>query len=112
MPRSTKIRSIPCPFANRGCNVLFTNKSGLTNHLRTHRRPAAAPATSPTPTSPHDGLPFQGPDEDSDVEMYPAEPDGTHQGPTQENTETQQERILHHPLINGSYFPAFFQVTI
>jgi hypothetical protein len=37
MPRTIKRRNIPCP--DKGCTQTFSNRAGLSNHLRTQRVP-------------------------------------------------------------------------
>ena len=37
MPRSFKVRYIPCPV--KSCNCQFTNQGGLKNHIRMHHTP-------------------------------------------------------------------------
>jgi len=81
-----------------GCDRLFSNHSGLNNHLNTHRRPQPDPDTeseSNSPTAPtaqdnneyHDLPPLV---LDEDNEPYESSPKPTPQANT-----------THHPFING-----------
>jgi hypothetical protein len=93
MPRSFRPRNIPCPV--NGCNLFFTNRSGLRNHARVHR-PFRRPAVPPAPASdlpsilPHDSKPPSG--HNFVPPLTPPPPDDPH---------ISEETVYIHPLING-----------
>ena len=97
MPRSFKVRYIPCPV--KSCTRQFTNQGGLKNHIRIHRTPQAnqdLPAHQPPVHD--DNIPV-------DIEEDAQEPNHP---PNPERVE--KEKITYHPLINGtlSHGPCLF----
>ena len=90
MPRSFKVRYIPCPV--KSCTRQFTNQGGLKNHIRMHRTPQADP-----------DLPaHQHPMNDNGVlgnnnVLFDQEPQN--HAPNLEGLE--KEQVTYHPLING-----------
>jgi hypothetical protein len=95
MPRSFKVRHIPCPV--KSCTRQFTNQGGLKNHVRIHRTPKKNPE-----------LPHQQPmNDDIDIDDYdilddndvPVDPE--HQNHPQNPEKATKEKVTHHPLING-----------
>ena len=91
MPRSIRPRNIPCPVD--GCNLFFTNRSGLRNHVRVHR-PLRRPAVHPTAILDSPPI-YRDSSEPPEVPLIqppsPPPPDGLHPG----------ETCRFHPLING-----------
>jgi hypothetical protein len=96
MPRSFKVRYIPCPV--KPCTRQFTNQGGLKNHIRTHRTPKAnqdLPAHQP-PLNNNDIL------VDNDVLVDPE-----HHDPPPNPEKVPKEKVTYHPLINGR-LPHFY----
>lgn len=108
--RTVQPRSIAC--THPGCTRLFTNHSGLNNHLRVHQRPTVN-------------------DSDSEVEGYPAiinhedpDPQDLPQTPELQENNPGPEAVAYlprndlattHPLLNGkrpSQSPKFFFVKL
>jgi hypothetical protein len=86
MPRSFKVRYIPCPV--KTCTRQFTNQGGLKNHIRMHRRPQTEQVQQLEPARHEEDVP---------VDMENIQDDHVHP-PTSEGT---KEKVAHHPLING-----------
>jgi len=94
MPRSFKVRYIPCPV--KSCTRQFTNQGGLKNHIRMHRKPQANPVHQPA---------FNEHEQDVPVDIQ------QHEDVQEEGLEdldhpltrdgTAREEITYHPLING-----------
>jgi hypothetical protein len=92
MPRSFKVRYIPCP--EKTCTRQFTNQSGLKNHIRTHRTPKANP-NRPAPQPPIN-------DNNNDIlvdDDVLVDPEHLNPPPNPENDP--REKVTYHPLING-----------
>jgi hypothetical protein len=88
MPRSFKVRYIPCPV--KTCTRQFTNQGGLKNHIRMHRKPQNEQVQQQP-----------GYEEDIPVDMQniqDLEPDDQVH-PL--NSERAKEKVAHHSLING-----------
>lgn len=95
MPQTIRPRNIPCTIQN--CNGVFANRSGLANHLRTHRKPRANPPDIPAQVVPDllDGR-F--------VEDFPMA-DPLQEEPQMPDRPTNGcEKVEYHPLINGMSF--------
>ncbi|KAI0669172.1 hypothetical protein C8Q78DRAFT_1070790 [Trametes maxima] len=98
-------RTLPCPFASKGCTRLFSDHSGLTRHVNATHRP-------PPPSAP--GHPQRyaavstGPDS-SELAPSPMDPatsasrgtDNHPDGSNPEPTMTAPPRVEYHPLLNG-----------
>ena len=100
MPRSFKVRYIPCPI--KSCTRQFTNQGGLKNHIRMHR----------TPQANHD-LPAHQPPVNEDNILLDIEQDAQELGPADldhpPNPEkSTKETVTYHPLINGAPEPILF----
>jgi hypothetical protein len=100
MPRSFKVRYIPCPV--QSCTRQFTNQGGLKNHIRMHR----------TPQSNRDLRAHQPPLKvDVNINKDAQEPHPEHQNHPQNPEKVAKEKITYHPLINGMsllfYSPKF-----
>lgn len=103
MPRSVKIRSISCLFAAQGCTALFANRGGLSNHLRTHRRPTAGPSLkSPSPTPVFDEPLQDWTNEDLDTQPEGNMASASGGGEGGDRAPIGHEKIAYHPRINGS----------
>lgn len=86
MPRTHLPRTIPCPI--NGCKRLFTKKSGLSNHLRTHQTPRVDHAQP---------LDF----EINPVEEELRQPSPINGPPEPVHTEHHKETVTFHPFLNG-----------
>ena len=99
MPRTFKTRNIPCTFT--GCGREFTNRAGLTNHQRIHKKPSLTRVQQPaarlkTPSPSRSPSPdWLGPDYDAGMHA-PAE-----EGPAPFPQPRKRETIIYHPFING-----------
>jgi hypothetical protein len=96
MPRSFKVRYIPCPV--KSCTRQFTNQGGLKNHIRMHRTPKANPDL-PAHQPPMDDNDLLHDDDflgDNDI---PVDPE--HQHHPQNPEKVAKEKVTYHPLING-----------
>jgi hypothetical protein len=92
MPRSFKVRYIPCPV--KSCTRQFTNQGGLKNHIRMHRTPNANPALPanqpPAIMNDNDNLGENNiPDDQED------------HNPPPNHEKIAKETVTYHPLING-----------
>ena len=96
MPRSFKVRYIPCPV--KSCNRQFTNQGGLKNHIRMHRTPQA-----------NQDLPAHQPPVNDDIEEDAQEPHPEHQNHPLNPENFSKEKITYHPLINGTPFHFYSQ---
>jgi hypothetical protein len=88
MPRSFKVRYIPCPV--KTCTRQFTNQGGLKNHIRMHRKPQNERVQQQP-----------GPEEDIPVDMQiiqDLEPDDPVYS---SNSERAEAKVAYHPLTNG-----------
>jgi hypothetical protein len=104
MPRSFKVRHIPCPV--KSCSRQFTNQGGLKNHIRMHRTPKANPDESAhqPPIDDNIGL---GDDDffgDNDIPVVPE-----YQNHPQNHKKVAKEKVTYHPLINGKASDFLFQ---
>ena len=94
MPRSIKIRYIPCPV--KSCTRQFTNQGGLKNHIRMHCTPKANPNLQPHQPPMDDNNVLDGDffwgDNDIPVE---------HQDHPRNPEKPAKEKVAYHPLING-----------
>jgi hypothetical protein len=95
MPRSVQPRTIACPVKN--CYRYFTNRAGLSNHARVHRKPKATWKPSPVvdgsfPLGGFDGFPSRTPS------PAPSSPEPDNLVP-----ERPKETITSHPLLNGEF---------
>lgn len=101
MPRSFKVRYIPCPV--KSCTRQFTNQGGLKNHIRMHR----------TPQANQDQPAYQAPMNDDnipvDIEQDAQEPHPEHQNHPPNPEKVAKEKITYHPLINGTLSPFYSQ---
>lgn len=95
MPRTFKDRNIPC--AVDGCTRSFTNRGGLSNHLKLHRIPQRNPQRQTTP-------PEQDPYHDNDAMLDDAEP----QAENVEQPSIRREKLEIHPLMNGDFEVNFY----
>jgi hypothetical protein len=90
MPRSFKVRYIPCPF--KSCGRQFTNQGGLKNHIRIHRTPQPIPVHHPS------DLTFD--EQDIPVDIRQDAQEMEHQGQPMPEKPA-REKIAYYPLING-----------
>jgi len=97
MPRSFKVRYIPCPV--KTCGRQFTNQGGLKNHIQTHRTPQAN-HTVPQPPVHEDDIPADIGQDAQELDPEYQEHQPAPEGPA-------KEKITYHPLINGSSFHIF-----
>jgi Plavaka transposase len=98
MPRTIKPRNVPCTF--NGCHQLFTNRAGLSNHLRMHHVPNRRKedsflanirtSLSPLPEPLNVDTPFFN-------EFEPVQPPNDLPG-----THRQREIVELHPFLNGA----------
>jgi hypothetical protein len=110
MPRTFQPRNIPCSV--EGCNRYFTNRGGLRNHLRIHRRdfqrlnqhlhPPTPPAGD-TNSAPHSPINYE---DDYDPPEAPLIRTPSPEAPVSGETCTI------HPLINGKYYWMIFYLHI
>lgn len=95
MPRSFKVRYIPCPV--KSCTRQFTNQGGLKNHIRMHRTPQA-----------NQDLPAQQPpvNDDNiladDIEEGALELGPEHQNNPPNPEKVTKEKVTYHPFVNGT----------
>ena len=103
MPQRTiNPKNILCTFPS--CGRAFSNKAGLTNHLRTHRTPLQDPPSlqhrpSPSP-APQEMAPEPGHMEEDPIKHKPP-PEQAPEHPNTGPTPKRQEKITYHPYING-----------
>ncbi|KIL58389.1 hypothetical protein M378DRAFT_86568 [Amanita muscaria Koide BX008] len=103
MPRSFKPRNIPCPL--KDCNKYFTNRGGLTNHLRLHQDAYEAQESRERLLQHRN----QGANQAADFvdHFYDLDDpfddqEGIHDEPVHENhQEPCREKVTWHPMLNG-----------
>lgn len=115
MPRNTKHlfrpRTIPCTYADKGCNQLFSDHSGLTRHLNTkHRGHHHSHPLGPTVATLGHGH-----DRSEDEPELGEGPQPFHEGPdggagpsrsgghNGDRTSADARHINFHPFLNGVY---------
>ena len=99
MPRTFKERDIPCTI----CGREFTNRAGLTNHQRVHRKPIlkkvnpSQPASQTATPSRSPSIHSFGQPDDAGIQALPEDRPlpQTRCGPHESET------VTYHPLING-----------
>lgn len=99
MPRTFKERNIPCTI----CGREFTNRAGLTNHQRVHRKPIlkkvnpSQPASQMATPSRSPSIHSFGQPDDAGIQALPEDRPlpQTRCGPHESET------VTYHPLING-----------
>ena len=97
MPRTFKERNIPCTI----CGREFTNRAGLTNHQRIHRKPSlkktnpSQPASDIGAPSPSPSVHSFGQPDDTGVHALPED------GPLPLPQPRIGETVTYHPFING-----------
>ena len=98
MPRTFKERNIPCTI----CGREFTNRAGLTNHQRVHRKPSLKrvnpnqqPASRTATPSRSPSVQFFGQPDDAGMQALPED------GPWALLQPRIGETVTYHPFING-----------
>jgi C2H2 type zinc finger protein len=96
MPRTFKERNIPCTI----CGRKFTNRAGLTNHQRVHRKPSLKKVN---PSQPALQMPSRSPSvhsfgqpDDAGIQALPED------GPLPLPQPRISETVTYHPFINGT----------
>jgi hypothetical protein len=92
MPRTIKARNIPC--AVPGCTKTFSNRGGLKNHLKVHRKPRQhIPEQHLANNNHRSPSPIPGGFQPEGEQVDTADDGASHR---------RGERVRYHPLINGT----------
>ena len=103
MPRSIRPRTIACPV--KSCKLFFANRAGLSNHLRTHRKPKRNVPESPPVVSEASSPRSPSPDNsDFHYSQHSQSPPGSDPEEPRSQSGHGKEHIKYHPLLNGKIF--------